>query len=857
LADRLRRRFRHILFDEYQDINPLQQQLIKLLSRVENPVADLPAGSIFCVGDVFQSIYGFRGSRPQLLQEQVDQIKTTGRGDVVSMMENFRTLPPLIDAFNLIFPHVFADSENPEEPLLRHGRAKSPENISNVLTGAPLELHVICKSDADGANQNTDNETSNESDQDSGAGVSDAPDIDDPIADLEKAEREALLVARMIREMRGSGRKIMEKNADAPPRPIEFDDIAILMRTKQIQATQFVRILGEHGIPAYAEMTTGFFAAQEILEVLDLLHVLDNPAQDIPLASVLLGPLGNFSHAQLVRIRTKFPDRRKIAFHGAVPLFALEKHSAPQDQDLAERLGAFLNQLNQWRQMVNTLGVGEGLNHIYQTSGLLSSTAALPGGEQKLANLHLLRQKALEYSAASHEGLSGFAAFVRDLEQVDLGAAPIPAPGAVKVMSIHAAKGLEFPVVFLIGLGKKFNMRDLNGYLIVDDSGLGLQVFHQINGGMVRTASPEYQIVKQAKKLRLAEEEARLLYVAMTRARDRLVLVGHAPGTQNKAGENWSRLAPGKDVDRMLDWLGPIFTNIPPSEQNQLLQLVWHDSSSIAPQPVASSAKVGKSSGRPAADPNWTAMRAGQTLPEPPPQNPGLQTVIRRITTPYPYQKFTELAAVTTVSKLKTAAEDFDEFPSPSFDPPEEFSLQIQPASTGIQRGTATHTILQQLDLRADLSLDGIRVQIEKLISSGQIPPDVAATVDAAGIAWFFTTTPGQQMQEIAMKKARGDNSAEILREQVFLWRNSDATNSDRFDDVLVRGAIDVLLIDGKNVQIIDYKTDAPTMIESRLPAYRKQVQYYARAAGDILKTPITTATLVFLSAHRCEIVDL
>ncbi|HTV47028.1 MAG TPA: UvrD-helicase domain-containing protein [Phycisphaerae bacterium] len=852
LADRLRRRFRHILFDEYQDINPLQQRLIELVARTDS------SGSIFYVGDPAQSIYGFRGSRSDLLLEKVE---TFGQNGVVRMMENYRTLPPLIDAFNLIFPEVFKSVGEPKEPRLRHGRPANPREIQKAFTGAPLELHVICKDDAHSDKAGTDNA---EPDQDSTADASaEDPDAADPTADYEIAEREALLVAEMIHEMLKSGRQIAEnKKSDSKFRPIGYDDIAILMRSKKFKSTQVVRTLSEQGIPAYAEMTTGFFEAPEILSVLDLLHVLDNPAQDIPLASVLLGPLGNFSHTELVRIRQDFRDRHKTAFHDAVRKFSSKSHDDKVDQDIAQRLSELRGKLDQWRQIISALGVGEGLAHIYQTSGLLTSIVAQENGKQKLANLHLLRQKAMEYSGVSNEGLPGFTAFIRRLEEIDIGAAPVPAPGAVKVMSIHAAKGLEFPVVYLIGLGTQFYTRDLNQNLIVDDEGLGLQVFDQTDGGMVRTASPEYQIVKEARKIRMIQEEARLLYVAMTRTRDHLVLIGHTLDGRNKLttrvkmSEIWSQLKKEKDVNRMLDWLGPIFSDEDElaTQKNQLLKLGWHDASKIGKDNYTVPIRCEPS------DPNWRAMRAGQTLPNPPPLDPDLQTVIRRITTPYPYQKFTELSAVTTVSKLKTLANDSDEFPTASFDPPEDFAPEIQSASTGMQRGTATHAVLQRLDLTADLSLAGIGAQIQRLAAGGQIPSDFAALADAEAIAWFFTTPTGKQMRELAAKKAANTAGVDILREQVFLWRNGingNATNSDPSDAVLVRGAIDVLLIDNKNVRIIDYKTDAPVMIESRLPAYRKQVQYYARAAGEILKTPISSATLVFLSARRCEEVDI
>jgi ATP-dependent helicase/nuclease subunit A len=880
LADRLRRRFRHILFDEYQDINPLQRRLTELLSRVENPVAGLPPGSIFGVGDVVQSIYGFRGSRPELLQEQAAR---NGRDEVVEMAENFRTLPGLIDAFNLIFQTIFSRIASAHIPALRHGRAAPPENAQNTCTGTPVKLHVILKTTSIGDAEiaQPDQESADKPMEDT---ATDADADDDPIAELEAAEREAHLTAQMIKKLIGDGRQIAMSKSGATPeyRLITYEDIAVLMRSKKIRATQFVRILGAWDIPAFAEMSTGFFASPEILEVLDLLYVLDNPAQDIPLASVLLGSLGNFSHAELVRIRMKFPDRRKIAFHGAVPLFTREKQTTADDQNLAQRLGEFLNQVDQWRQMVHTLGVGEGLSYIYEASGLLSSIAAKPDGKQKLANLHLLRQKALEYSAASHDGLSGFAAFVRDLEQIDMGAAPIPAPGAVKVMSIHAAKGLEFPVVFLVGLGTKFNLKDLNQNVIVDaEAGLGLQVFNQVNGGMVRTTSPEYQLVKQARKLRLVQEEARLLYVAMTRARDELVLIGHADtGTrknsratfeelQNSVTKKWSSSLASAAVGRMLDWLGPIFAEAASDPANHWLRLSLHPSSAIDALPDISSAAGGKFSGRRAPDPNWIAMRAGRPLPESPPQDPDLQMTIRRITTAYPYQHLAELAAVTTVSKLKTALEDSqesDESPSSTLDPPLELPSEFATDNSGVQRGTAMHAILQHLDPAGDISSSGIHGQIQHLVSTGMITAQMAASADANSIAWFFTTVPGKLMREITMKKTAGDKGVEIFREQVFLWslppdknadENENVASFDRTDQVLVRGAIDVLLLDGNAVHIIDYKTDVPAMIESRLPAYHKQVQYYARAAAGILHRPITSATLVFLSVRRCEIVDL
>ena len=866
----LHQRFRHILVDEYQDINPVQQRLIELLYRGDKGANQLKPGSLFGVGDVLQSIYGFRGSEPQILHNMATQLRLAGQGNkIVTMRENYRTLPPLVDTLNAIIKPMLnqVQLDSPTSVInmaeladLYHGRPPAPPGC---FPGIPVELHVLTTSRED-SHANAD-----VGEDDSQADSTDS----DPFNEMQADELEATRIGQLITELLQSSRKIGNEL-----RPLELKDIAILLRAPSRRAPHYVRTLGAMGILANASLTTGFFESSEVLEVLDILRVLDNPKQDIALVSVLIGPIGGCTMAELAYIRRNVTSH--VPFHQAVIDFVRATPTDAAASALAEKIKHTLTRLEQWRSVIRTETLVNALSRIMQEAGLLNQAAAMIGGRQRLANLRLLQQRAMEFSGFELQSLSRFVNFFERLrEERDLGEAAPPAGNTVRIMSIHGSKGLEFPVVFVAGLGTAFNKRDLQQQLLVDrDKGIGIKVL-DANGVLVQD-SPGRRLLAEEKLGKLLQEEARLLYVAMTRARDQLILIGRMA---ESTVEKWSKISlPGiagqyeripalKSPSCPLAWLGPIFSqysNLQRSgETGPLLTLHIIPESSLfsADNQQTNSLAPTVAVGDVADD----GVAHADTVN---PNSQALKAVFNRITQPYAHEDLTRLAAVASVSRLKAMRNSDIDSPAIIIDAPPNAHLELTTDNSGIQRGLLMHRVLQRLDYQRT-SEDTLGDALADLVRQGHLTPEELAQVDQPALLWLFSTPLGNRMRQAAIQSSP---SHQLLRELNFLWSlparqavginpatppslsvdtildpGTTKPHTSDIDIMLIRGTIDGLLIEPDSLEIIDYKTDAAAFIPSRLPAYQQQVRYYASAAAEILKKPVHQTSLIFFSTRR------
>ena len=868
----LHQRFRHILVDEYQDINPVQQRLIELLYRGDKGVNGLKLGSLFGVGDVLQSIYGFRGSEPRILHDKTTHLRTSGHGDkIITMRENYRTVPSLVDALNAIIAPMLrmVQRDSPASAIamaelaeLHHGRA--PSAAPDGFQGIPVELHVLTTS-------REDSHTSAD------AGESDVPTDtsgNDPISEMLADELEATRIGQLIAEILQSSRKV-----GTELRPLELKDIAILLRAPSQRAPHYVRTLGAMGISANAALTTGFFESSEVLEVLDILRVLDNPKQDIALAGVLIGPIGGCTMADLAHIRKDVAGH--IPFHQAVAVFSRKNHTDAATAAPAAKITEAMAKLEHWRSAMRAETLINALSGIMREAGLLNRAAAMTGGRQRLANLRLLQQRAMEFSGFELQSLSRFVTFFERLrEERDLGEAVPPAGNAVRIMSIHGSKGLEFPVVFVAGLGTGFNKRDLQQRLLVDrDKGIGIKIL-DANGVLVQD-SPGRRVLAEEKLGKLLQEEARLLYVAMTRARDQLILIGRMP---ESAVEKWSHIrvpdAAGKDkhttalksANCPLAWLGPIFSQCSNRQTSnatgQLLAL------HVIPESSLNSADNQRTNNVAPADAvtdvaaDGGSAHAGSVNTD----TQALNAMFNRITQPYAHEELTRIAAVGSVSRLKSMRNSDMDSPAFIIDVPPSVQLQLTADHSGIKVGLIMHRVVQRLDFQRT-NEDSLRGALADLVTQGHLSQEELALVDQPALLWLFSTALGKRMRQAAIKSSRNH---QLLRELSFLWslpamqaadmnpaaqagssdagilrRNAADSPTGCLDIMLIRGTIDALLIEPDALEIIDYKTDASAFIPSRLSAYQQQVHYYARATADILKMPVHRTSLVFFSSRQ------
>ena len=499
VAKELQDTFKEIMVDEYQDTNGVQETIINLISRVDNR---------FYVGDVKQAIYSFRMADSSLFMEKYN---TYGDTDAVErridLAKNFRSHENILAATNFLFYQIMTE----EAAELNYTEAESlipgriVENAPEDWVGGDVELQLLDVS--------KDTLSASESDEDEG---------DDP----ENNERELDFIIQKIKEIHGAKKKV--QNPDGTFRQIEWRDFAILRRSLAGWGTRAVEAMRQAGIPAVVNERDGYFEAQEIQLLLALLSIIDNPEQDLPMAAVL--------HSGLVGLDANELGALRLSGEGS--LWSLMPAYAEAAQD--ERLLAFIDHMERWRTLSRRHGVTDLLWDIYESQDYVNYVGAMPNGLVRRANVLALYDRAKGYEASGFRGLFRFLRFVESLrdsnQDMPLANVVSEADNVVRLMTIHKSKGLEFPVVFLSGVQKGFNMMDLRSELLIDkNAGLGLKGYFPD----IRVSFPTmpWFYVKDVKEAALKAEEERILYVALTRARDKLIMTGHFKGFKNAKGK--------------------------------------------------------------------------------------------------------------------------------------------------------------------------------------------------------------------------------------------------------------------------------------------------------------------------------
>jgi ATP-dependent helicase/nuclease subunit A len=797
VAREYHRQFKHVLVDEYQDINEVQNAILTLLSTESNSSS---AGNLFCVGDVKQSIYRFRLAEAKLFLARKDMLANRRNG-VIDLQENFRSRAPLLEAINGVFERLMSKESAGLDYDLSHrlkAGASFPMSSPPHFSGAPIELHVLSK-DAE----------------------------NDSAVDLDRTQREAVLLAKRILEITGqAGQRAMNISDGECQRPIRFGDIVILLRSMRFKADEFAMTLRDAGIAVHSESRTGYFEATEINDVLSLLQILENARQDIPLATVLRSPIGEFDEDDLARIRLIDAEN---PFH-----LATWRYAAEQTDELATKLRDFLATIEQWRELARRRPLAEVIWTIYQESGYLTFCSGLSDGQQREANLIGLHERARQFGTFRRQGLGRFLEFLEKLKtDSDLGqeSAASEADDAVRIMSVHRSKGLEFPVVILADLGKAINLRDSAGTILMDRAaGLGLQVVDEERA--VRYPSLAWSVVKEQVREQAMAEELRVLYVAMTRAKEHLILVGTASDKQIEGWNQWSKhqgTMPAAEVlgaRSMLDWLGAVAAMSP-----DFVAMTVHGVGDIAGFSVAEKHAPA------------TGFAELKPIDPAPGKSATVQESLAQIGHPYAYQKLAETEAVLSVTSAvkgnwQPTGNGFDVdriLAKPGF-------LTADAAVNAADRGTATHAILEHLDF----SVADIGGQIRAMVDSRRITKIQAESVDMAAITWLMADDVGRMLRE---------NSAKVQREvPVYFAMESEAGSDDPMDRIMIRGRLDLLVpIDGGFV-IVDYKTDRVkgAELDQRAEMYWGQLRLYARAIERITGKQVVETILVFL--HPREI---
>jgi ATP-dependent helicase/nuclease subunit A len=831
-----------VLVDECQDISPIQEAIIELVSA--GPAG---AGNLFMVGDVKQSIYRFRLAEPTLFRDRSNSYPllrgagaasvvvpgATAKGDAapgvrVSLQENFRSTRTLVDALNLIFERLWIGG--PSELVY----AAEDRLASSQGAGPAPEMYLIDWS------------------TDSPSGDNDA--LDDEQEGLSNVEREAQLVAGKIAAMlgrHGNPDSIHDPGA-REQRPVRCGDIAILLRSARDVAPVFVEALAGLGIPTYAELDQGYFDAAEVKVMLAALSVIDNPRQDIPLASVLRSPLVGIDASGLARIRACGGG----AFYDAV------RAATGLGDTLGEECRRFLAMLEKWRTLSRRRPVAALVDRILADTQYDLVCRSMANGERRVRNLEALKDRAIQHDSAERPGLQRFLRFVERLRESgsDLGppASVDDGQDCVRILSVHKSKGLEFPVVFVPCLGRKWNRRDLTEEVLFHrDLGLGTLVCDLEH--RLKRPTLAYRAIAQRLWEGSLAEEIRVLYVALTRARERLVLSGSVQKIEARLKE-WAldihtgalTAAGMLSASGFLDLLGPVVASIPASMQGSLLLRRITDRQSLD-QALSVPYDSSLQARQVATSPTQTCAVAPSPALHPlESSGDGLlleKELLKRLLWTYPFQALQGRRAKLAASEVWRLQE------GEGFEP-EAWRLGAhEKASEARERGVATHALLEHLDLGRALDARDIPAQAERMVAEGSLAGDQAALVDFGMIARFFESPAGRLIV---------DNRESLLREQVFTMCvpakdiYPDLLTSPGGDEgVIVQGVIDCLVRTASGLVVIDFKTDNITVAEVAEAArrYSWQAMLYARAARTLGQDERVRAMLCFL--RPCVSVDI
>ncbi|MED1576223.1 helicase-exonuclease AddAB subunit AddA [Bacillus safensis] len=829
--------FEEVLVDEYQDTNLVQETILKLVSKGEH-AAD---GNLFMVGDVKQSIYRFRLAEPMLFLNKYKQFTPDGKetGKRIDLNKNFRSRSDVLDSTNFLFKQLMGETvgeiEYDEQAELKLG-ASYPE--SEDTTTEMLLVHL------DQQEAETDEERE----------------------ELETVQLEARVIAKKIRELVEQPFQVYDAKQQMT-RNLQYRDIVILLRSMP-WAPQMMEELKKQGIPVYANLSSGYFEATEVSVILSLLKVIDNPYQDIPLAAVLRSPLVHLDENEMAMIRT---SDKKGTYYDAVKAFMSVTHS---DHPTCKKLERFFRLLRKWRDFSMNHSVAELIWEVYRDTQYLDYVGGMPGGKQRQANLRALYERSKQYEKAAFRGLFRFLRFIERMQERgdDLGAAKTfsETEDVVRMMTIHSSKGLEFPIVFTAGLGRNFNMMDLNqSYLLDKELGFGSKYIHP----ELRISYATLPLVAMKKKMRkeLLSEELRVLYVALTRAKEKLFLVGSVKN-QVKALSKWQNAATGEDwllpdferyqSKTYLDFIGPAL--IRHQAMSSILEetgdvVLSHPSAfTISFTQASDLLKEDMSLEKEQQDEVVQALMEGLPVEE---YGDADEKVAERLSWRYPYLAASQVGTKQSVSEIKRMKEIQDEYSVPSSLRKARATLYDRPAFmkkkalTAAEQGTAMHTVMQHIALPSDEPYDDSRIQqlLDSLQQRDLLTNEQVQSIDQEGIAAFFSTSIGQKLRKADWVKREVSFSMVLPVKEVYSHIDAEG------EPVLIQGMIDCLFETDGKLYLLDYKTDRvqgrfTDGLEAAVPILKKryetQIALYAKAVERLTNRTLEEKILYFFDGN-------
>ena len=878
VAKKYKEKFEEIAIDEYQDSNLVQEYILKSVSRGNN---------IFMVGDVKQSIYKFRQARPELFLEKYATYKLKGEestlGMKIQLFKNFRSRNNVLDLTNLIFENIMSknlgDICYDEKEFLNLG-ANYPDletskiedevntkDVKKVSYAGIAELDIIdLKADEidifkDESEENVDNSAENQDNSFNTLNENNNPDessdeTNDNQERIEDVVLEAKYVAKKIKELIDSNYMVYDRKKGY--RKVTYKDVVVLLRSTKVSAPIFEKEISSLNMQVFSDVSSEYLETMEIQTIMSLLKVIDNPMQDIPLVTVLRSSIGGFTDNELVEIRE---NAKNISFYESVKnkyeeLKAKQKDLKEADrdnelennkEDLFNKLENFLTNLKKWQSEEKYMTLDELIWQIYSDTNFYNYVTLLPNGNLRQANLKILFERAKQYETASFKGLFNFINFIDKLHSSsgDLSSAKLIGENenVIRIMSIHKSKGLEFPVVFLSCMGKQFNMQDLNDNIILhQDLGFGPKYINADKKIEYTTLAKE--AIRLRTKVETLSEEMRVLYVALTRAKEKLIITGVSKDVQKsfKEKENLIQMykSDNKEINHVLlkkyksylDWIELVyFNNLDIIDKYMSVNVIKKSdllNELIEKNTIDEEDNILTKLNNRAKEVDKLAVAE----------------LAKQLKWKYFYMESSVIPTKTSVTKLKEAENEkvisIEEINEQNSDEQSEESkfavarpqfLNEDTQITNAQKGTLMHLCFQKLDEHKEYTKQMIQELVDSMVRRKMITELEGKSINTYKLYAYTKSELFNQLR----------NAKKVYKEQPFyisLTADEIYGNGSK-DNILVQGIIDLYFIkqDG-DIVLVDYKTDYVEKGKENelVEKYRKQLEIYRKALEQALE---------------------
>ena len=803
IAKKYQDKFEEIAIDEYQDSNMVQEYILTSISKGNN---------IFMVGDVKQSIYKFRQAMPELFLNKyktykLKKEKTEADDLKIQLFKNFRSRKNILDTTNIIFQEIMSkdlgDVDYNEDEYLNLGANYEEPQLENIDFAGKTEINIINLED-----------TTKDSQEDEEDNVK--------TERIENSILEARYVAQKINELINSNYYVLDKKEGY--RKVTYKDILVLLRSTTELSPIYEKEISDLGMPVYSETSTEYLNSVEIQLIMSCLKIIDNPIQDIPLVTVLRSSIGGFTDNDLIEIR--LADKYENFYESIV------KARIQVNEELRNKIDSFLELINQWREASEFLALDELIWKIYMDTGYYNYVGLMQNGKLRQANLKMLFERAKQYESATFKGVFNFINFIDKLKlrNNDLGAAKIIGENenVIRIMSIHKSKGLEFPVVFLSSTGKNFNLKDLREKILIHQE-IGFGPNYENSELKIEYPTLAKEAIKMVSKRESISEEMRVLYVALTRAKEKLIITGIEKDLQKSIeskekelqiyeSEDNSKINPKilESYKSYLDWIELVYLKNK-IKNSDIFEFNVVSKTEILNQTVESETE---------------RKDVLKDIANKKVSKENMEKIKNILEWEYKYKDSTEMPSELSVSKIKELSKDTEEKIGITLKKP-NFLIE-KTELTPAEKGTIMHLCLQKLNYKEEYNLEKLKNMVNNLVNKEIILPKEAESVNYNKILAFLSSNIWKEMQ-----------TAKVVEQEKAFYLNLKANEiyqNDAEDEILVQGIIDLYYITNNDeLVLVDYKTDyvENNNEQSLEDKYNIQLEIYKKALEESLNRKV------------------